>query len=148
MNFTEFKEKILNNPSEVDWKLHESNMETYYTIATLKEDLAISLRHRSEYVNSNFIEKWANNWPAKRATSSYIDFCFNGEIIFQKLVVSIDGSRGLILCPSMIIENQEMKGYKYSREDYNIAKIIEKLFSCHDKNVDMVIDRENWKIED
>lgn len=63
MNLREFKEKILNNPSVVDWELHESNTEKYYTIATLKEDLSISLRYSSKYVVSDFKEDWANKWP-------------------------------------------------------------------------------------
>lgn len=147
MNLIEFKESILRNSSKTDWELHESNMEKYDTIATLKEDLSISLRYSSEYVVSDFKEDWANIWPNPMANSIYIDFCFNGEVIFQELVVSIDGGKGLILCPSIIFEDNKIMGYEYSQENYDIAKIIEKLFSCHDKDVDMVMNGFNWIIK-
>jgi hypothetical protein len=67
-------------------------------LLSFKPDLAISivagLPHRDD-----FFEDWARRYPDEKASSSWVDFRYNGVPVLRELRVIVDGGRAGLPCP-------------------------------------------------
>lgn len=149
MTYEQLKEEVLENLEVDEWLVFEEIIDLedkHSSIATLKNNLAISLRYGISH-NDNFVEKWANSFPDEHAKSFYIELFYNENVVYRNVVVSVDGGRGLILLPSYDMDmNYKIRGLKYTKEDYKLARLIENLFSVKNVKVDDVIEMNGIKI--
>lgn len=66
--------------------------------ASYKHDLAIGVAWGLT-INDNFKEDWANIHPDPKASSHYLDFFYNGMLVFRTIYVVIDGGRSYMPLP-------------------------------------------------
>jgi hypothetical protein len=112
-----------------------SNIEvdSHANIAVLKSDLSISFAWGLSH-NDDFIEEWANKFPNKRAMSSYIDFFFNGALVYRDIIVAVDGGRCYIPLPELDIdkESNKIKRLIVPKQKYKLIKMVNAFQSTYD----------------
>lgn len=81
------------------------DVDSHGNLAVLKEDLSISVAWGLEH-NADFKEEWANDFPDRRASSYFVDFFYNGNLIYRDIYVSVDGGRANIPLPKRVINKQ------------------------------------------
>ncbi len=73
-------------------------IEEHSSLLVFRKDLRISiamgLRHSTE-----FLEDWAQKFPDKHATSTWVDFRYNGVPVLRELTVHVDGARAALPPP-------------------------------------------------
>lgn len=133
MNLKEYQDRILNT-SENDWthipcwgagsgpsylnqfsvwntgagEFSNIDIDSHSNIISLKQDLSISIAWGISH-NNDFFEGWANNFPDSHATSSFLDFFYNGQLIFRDIYVTVDGGRCNIPLPKLILNKNTHK---------------------------------------
>jgi hypothetical protein len=95
------------NPTPTRW----IEVQEHDQLLSYKPDLRISiatgLPHRDQ-----FFEDWARDFPDKDASSTWVDFRFNGVPVLRELRVLVDGARAGLPCPrpgSMDIPERQYK---------------------------------------
>ncbi|GED14806.1 hypothetical protein [Aneurinibacillus migulanus] len=158
MNLTEFMDKVLTAQKE-DWTInvcwgggsgpsyynnitvwktgddefHSLDIDSHSTVASLKTDLSISLAWGMEH-RDNFMEEWANKFPDPKATSSFIDFFYNGTLVYRDIYVTVDGGRVSIPLPDREIDDKtyEVTRYSIPKKKYELFKLINGSGSTYD----------------
>lgn len=151
MNFEEYKKVIVNNSDKENWiintcwgfgsgpsylnkftvwnngrgEFNNLEIESHGEIAVLKSNLSISIAWGLPH-NNDFKEEWANKFPDPKATSSFIDFFFNGILVYRDIYVSVDGARAYIPLPKRDIDDKtyEVKRLYIEKERYKFFELI------------------------
>jgi len=79
-------------------KFSNIEVKSHSTLASLKTNLSIGIAWGFPH-NEDFKESWANSFPDEHAASAYVDFFYNGTLIFRDVYVSVDGGRAMIPLP-------------------------------------------------
>ena len=116
MTFEELLDFIPTTDPHSDWRGITKDWSSEYF---LKEDPR--LRYRAKFTddgvqNENFVDKWANRHPDKKAIGYWYELYFDGAFIDRKILVSVDGGRASIPPPkpgTLVV----------SRNDYHLAKM-------------------------
>lgn len=173
MNLKEYKEIILST-TEDDWTVNvctgygsgpsflngfivstdgdgnfvSLDVETYPMIASLKKDLSISMAWGYPH-NDDFNEPWANQFADSRASSDFIDFYYNGVVVFRDIYVAVDGGRCYLPLPAQQFdpESDKVIGYSITREEYNFFRIFNSMQTMVNK-FDWYFDRAGFRIVD
>jgi hypothetical protein len=78
-------------------------VEEHHTLLSFRPNLSISivlgLQHRQE-----FFEDWARDFPDQNASSTWVDFRYNGVPVYRSLRVLVDGARAALPCPTGVHE--------------------------------------------
>lgn len=69
-------------------------------IASYKPNLSISMAWGIEH-NNHFVEDWTDIFHDQSSSSSFIDFFYNGVLVFRDIYVSVDGGRVSIPLPDI-----------------------------------------------
>jgi hypothetical protein len=132
MTLSEYKAKVLQTVSQ-DWTVNscwgagagpsyleryswtagtldhdELHVESHSEVASLKTDLSISIAWGFPCVE-DFKEKWANQFPDQSASSRFVDFFYNGVMIFRDLYVSVDGGRCALPLPNLDVDPKSVE---------------------------------------
>ncbi|MTI67520.1 MAG: hypothetical protein FH753_13120 [Firmicutes bacterium] len=175
MNLSEFSKEIMNSNID-DWtinscwgagagpsylnqftvwntgddKFHNIEIDSHSMIASYKRNLAISIAWGLNH-NDDFCEDWANDFPDSRAMSSYIDFFYNGVLVYRDIIVSVDGGRCYIPLPKREFDKKNHKVTRLSvtRQQYEFIKMINQFASTYNydsyfKRTNIEIVEENW----
>ena len=70
-------------------------------------------------------ERWTGHNPDPNASSSWLDFLWNGRPIICKLVVWVDGSRGLLPTP-------QIDDLSISEQEDRVFRVLNGLFAFDD----------------
>jgi hypothetical protein len=99
----------------------DSHSETY----SFKNDLRVSVSTGITH-NDDFIEEWANQFPDKHASSSFVDFFFCNQLVFRDIYVVVDGGRCRIPLPKIHVNNETYKIERLtvSRQKYEFFKLL------------------------
>jgi len=112
-----------------------SNIEidSHSNIAVLKSDITMTFAWGLSH-NNDFAEEWANKFSDKKAMSSYIDFFYNGVLVFRDIIVSVDGGRCYIPLPDMEFdkETSKVKRFVVSNSKYKFVKMLNSFESTYD----------------
>jgi hypothetical protein len=80
---------------QVPWvEVHEHHSLLSYR-SDLRISIALGLTHRAD-----FVEDWAQSFSDKHASSSWVDFRYNGVPVYRGLRVLVDGGRAGLPCPA------------------------------------------------
>jgi len=97
------------------------------SLAVYKPDIDISIAfgaiHRDE-----FNEPWTKNFPDKRASSEWVCLRYRGTVVYDWIVVLVDGARYAILLPSSETGSDGEPIYRISREDLPLAELFYELY--------------------
>lgn len=88
-----------------DDAFHNLEINSHSMVGSYKKNLSISIAWGLEH-NDNFVEKWANSFPDSRASSSFVDFFYNGVLVLREIIVSVDGGRCYIPLPKREFDNK------------------------------------------
>lgn len=133
--------KIESSDSRSDWEYVDSNWVGNYIY---KNDvkLSMSINYNDDGIqNSNFIEKWANCFPDKKATGYWVDIRYGSTIINRTILVSVDGGRAMLPIPREFDENNKLNVVK--SVDYKIAEI----FDADLRNLSQYFARSGLKLD-
>lgn len=158
MNLVEYMKKVLST-TEQDWTVNvcwgagsgpsfydrftvwntgkgdfqNIEIDSHSTIASLKTDLSISMAWGMTH-NDDFYEDWSSKFPDPKASSSYIDFFYNGVLVYRDIYVSIDGGRCYIPLPDMQFNGSTHKLEKFTVpiEKFNFFRLINSVTSSYD----------------
>jgi hypothetical protein len=113
--FAQDIQQISGGLHQVPWvEVHEHHSLLSYR-SDLRISIALGLTHRTD-----FVEDWAQSFPNKHASSSWVDFRYNGVPVYRAPRVLVDGGRAGLPCPS--------PGSKdIPRRQYNIWRLIDEL---------------------
>jgi hypothetical protein len=75
-------------------------IDSHGEVFSLKTDLLVSVACGITH-NDDFIEDWANSFPDKKASSSFVDFFYCNQLVYRDIYVSVDGGRCRIPLPDM-----------------------------------------------
>lgn len=81
--------------------------DSHHEVMSFKADLRIGVACGISH-NSDFIEEWANNFPNRKATSGFVDFFFNGMLVFRDIYVAVDGGRCRLPLPKQEINDKTL----------------------------------------
>lgn len=87
-------------------EFHNLEIDSHSEVLSLKSDLLISVACGITH-NDDFIEKWANSFPDKHASSSFVDFFYANQLIFRDIYVSVDGGRCRLPLPDIKLDDSE-----------------------------------------
>ena len=78
----------------VDFELHEHNV-----IMTFAKDVGVNMCF-GLVSDRNYTSAWSGRFPDKRAQSTFLDFFFNGAMVFRETMVWVDGWRCVLPEPT------------------------------------------------
>ncbi len=78
-----------------NWRL---DVTSHSLTAALRSNLSITIAWGIT-ANDDFKEDWANSFPDAHATSHYVDFFFNGALVYRALYLTVDGGRAKLPLP-------------------------------------------------
>lgn len=106
-------------------EFHNIEIDSHAEIFSLKSDLNISIACGISH-NDDFIEEWANSFPDKKASSSFVDFFYCNQLVFRDIYVSVDGGRARIPLPDMEFNHKEQKVARYTvpRKKYSFFSLL------------------------
>lgn len=99
---------IMNSNSKMDWSplmVGSKNINTYNKNANLRIEIDYSDKGTHE---RNFTEPWANCFLHKNATSYWCLVYYSQTIIYQTVVVSVDGGLSLLPIPTKIDSDEKL----------------------------------------
>jgi hypothetical protein len=67
-------------------------VESHSQTASFRQNLSLTLAW-GLVANEDFREAWANGFPDPHASSSYVDFFYNGSLVYREVYVTVDGGR-------------------------------------------------------
>jgi hypothetical protein len=107
-------------------------VEAHSTVASLKSDLQVSLAWGFPHMR-NFEEEWANSFPDRKASSHFLDFLFNGVLVFREVYVAVDGGRCMLPLPDPQTvptpETKEITGCEISFDQCTFFRLLNSLES-------------------
>jgi hypothetical protein len=108
-------------------------IESHGMRASLKPDLSIGIAW-GLCSNPDFKEPWANQFPDPSASSEFIDFFYNGNLVFRDIYVSVDAGRCRLPLPEREFDSKTNKVLKYtvSRDRYEFFKMFDGLEQISD----------------
>ncbi|MBI3300931.1 MAG: hypothetical protein HYZ72_02475 [Deltaproteobacteria bacterium] len=114
-----------------------SNIEvhSHSVVASLKTDLSISLAWGFPH-NPEFKEPWANKFPDSSASSAFVDFFYNGVLVFRDIYVSVDGGRCMIPLPDREFdkETHQVRRLIVPRGKYSFFRLLDSFEKVSDFN--------------
>jgi len=92
---------ILESDPKDDWNVQQIG-QIQSSIFKHNVNLRIQVNYDDDGVHAeNFNESWATKHPDSHATSYYCDIYYGTSLIEQKIVVSVDGGRAILLLPKI-----------------------------------------------
>jgi hypothetical protein len=82
------------------------DVESHTSIASLKNDLSISFAWGLPH-NPSFQEAWHSGFADSEAASAFIDFFYNGVLVYRDVLVSVDGGQCDLPLPDLVGELPE-----------------------------------------
>jgi hypothetical protein len=122
-------------------------IESHGMRATLKSDLLIWFA--CGYLsNPDFKEPWANQFSDPHASSSFVDFFYNGVLVFRDIFVSVDGGRCYLPLPDREFDPETYKVLRYTvpRDKYTFFKMLNSIDKLSD--FDRYFQRAGFEIVD
>ena len=106
-------------------EFHNIEIESHSEILSLKLNLDISVACGITH-NDDFIEDWANSFPDKKASSSFVDFFYCNQLVYRDIYVSIDGGRSRIPLPDIKLNDslEEIEKFTVPREKFEFYKML------------------------
>lgn len=106
-------------------EFHNIEIESHAEIFSLKSNLLVSVACGLTH-NDDFIEDWANSFPDKKASSSFVDFFYSNQLVYRDIYVSVDGGRCSIPLPEMKFDEStdEVKALTVQREKYEFYRLL------------------------
>lgn len=132
MNIIDYKKAILTSNSS-DWNVIDldsgfGNPDAHDYTAALKSDLSISISW-GRVSNDNFREPWANGFPDEKAHSAFIDFVYNGNLVYRETFVIVDGGRCYMPLFKYVTANGQRTGYSVTQEKLGFYTVFD-IFGC------------------
>ncbi len=108
-------------------------VESQGMVASLKSDLSISMAWGIGS-NPDFQEDWANQFPDPDARSYFIDFFYNGVLVFRDIYVSVDGGRCHLPLPDIEFDEKthKVKRYTVPQDKYEFYEMFDGLEQLSD----------------
>jgi hypothetical protein len=154
MNLQEYERRVVDTTKD-DWIVTEITKKgepldiepkTHGVHASLRDDLSIGIAWGIPR-DSNFEENWVNQLIKPRASSTFIDFFYNGSIVFRDFYISVDEGRCTLPLPEIKVDAQTSKElYMISRDKYKFFKMRDSLEQVSE--FDDYFDRVGFKIVD
>lgn len=106
-------------------EFHNLEIDSHSEVLSLKSDLLISVACGITH-NDDFIEKWANSFPDKHASSSFVDFFYANQLVFRDIYVSVDGGRCRLPLPDINLNcfESDVQSLSVSDEKYRFFRIL------------------------
>ncbi|MCM3144394.1 hypothetical protein [Brevibacillus sp. MER 51] len=106
-------------------------LESHGMVASLKSDLSISIAWGLTD-NDNYQSEWVRKFPDERASSSFVDFFYNGMLVFRDVYVSVDGGRCSIPQPNLKFNDSELVARTVPRQKYEFFALLNAFESTYD----------------
>lgn len=106
-------------------EFHNIEIDSHAEIYSLKSNLLISVASGISH-NDDFIEEWANSFPDKHASSSFVDFFYSNQLVYRDIYVSVDGGRCAIPLPDIKFDQEKGKLPKLTvpRDKYRFFRLL------------------------
>lgn len=106
-------------------EFHNIEIDSHCEVYSLKKNLSVSVACGIKH-NDDFIEDWANSFPDTRASSAFVDFFYNNQLVYRDIYVSVDGGRCRIPLPDMKFNSSTHQVEKLTipREKYKFFKLL------------------------
>ncbi len=101
----------------VDFELQEHNV-----IMTFAKDVGVNMCF-GLVSDRNYASPWSGRFPDKRAQSTFLDFFFNGAMVFRETMVWVDGWRCVLPEPTQ----SAAPPYPIPERKYRVAKLLHSL---------------------
>jgi hypothetical protein len=116
-------------------------VEEHNILLSYKQDLSISIVSGLPHTKE-FAEDWVEKFPDKRASSSWVDFRYNGVTVLRELIVHVDGGRVSLPC-------LEPGSLDIPQRQYRIWQIMDNVvgsgkFSEYFKRAGFKVTKEHW----
>ncbi|MBL8690943.1 MAG: hypothetical protein JNL04_17700 [Rhodospirillaceae bacterium] len=98
----------------VDFELHEHNV-----VLTFSKDVGINMCF-GLVQDRNYSSAWSQRFPDKRAQSSFLDFFYNGALVFRETLVWVDGWRCVLPEPTQ----SQGPPFPIPARKYQITKLV------------------------
>lgn len=131
-------------------EFHNIEIESHAEIFSLKTNLLVSVACGLTH-NDDFIEEWANSFPDKKASSSFVDFFYSNQLVYRDIYVSVDGGRCSIPLPEMRFDQSihEVESLTVQREKYEFYRLLNGTgydYDSYMQRTGIVIVDEPWMI--
>ncbi len=106
-------------------EFHNIEINSHSEVYSLKTDLLVSIACGITH-NDDFIEDWANSFPDKKASSSFIDFFYCNQLVYRDIYVSVDGGRCRIPLPDVKLNSStyQLEKFTVPLEKYQFFKLL------------------------
>jgi len=101
----------------VDFEIQEHNVVLTYT-----KDVAINMCF-GLVQDRNFASSWSARFPDKRAQSTFLDFFYNGALVFRETMVWVDGWRCVLPEPAQAATPP----YPIPERKYRVTRLLHSL---------------------
>lgn len=125
-------------------------VKSHYTLLSLKSDLSIQIAFGLDD-NPDFKEVWANANPNPKASSCFVDFFYNNQLIYREVAVIVDGGRCYLPLPQLEYDsNYQITSIKVEREKYEIFSLLNgsarSLYDRYIQSSDFLLIDEPWMV--
>lgn len=124
-----------------------TNVDKHGNYASYAKDISISLAWGLGTENKLVDEPWTQVFNDKNAHMYFLDFFYNGALVYRETVVSVDGGRCVLPLPKQIPDKNDQSKiieYRTSTTLNNILRLINSLYSRYE--YDEYIQRSGIKI--
>lgn len=106
-------------------EFHNIEIDSHAEIFSLKSNLSVSVACGITH-NDDFVEEWANSFPDKHASSSFVDFFYCNQLVYRDIYVVVDGGRCRIPLPEMKFNEKthEVELLSVPREKYEFYRLL------------------------
>lgn len=125
-------------------------VDSHANTAILKSDLSVTIAWGITH-NDDFTEEWANKFSDPKAISSFLDFFYNGSLVYRDIIVAVDGGRCYIPLPDRDIDDKtyRVKSLTLPSSKYELVKLINEFQSTIDydmycKQAGINVIQERW----
>lgn len=89
---------------------------SHTNILSLKKNISIQIAY-GLVNNEDFKELWANSFTNPSASSCFVDFFFNNQLVYRDIGVSVDGGRCMLPLPRLKYDHNYMVTSTYVEKE-------------------------------
>ena len=126
------------------------DIKSHYGLLSLKENISVQIAYGLED-NPDFKEAWANGNPDPKASSCFVDFFYNNQLVYRDISVIVDGGRCYLPLPQLDYDSDyKVKSIKVERERYDFFSLLNghanSMYDRYVKSSGFLITEESWMI--
>jgi len=109
------------------------DLQSHSVVASFRGDLSISLAWGLED-NPDFSEGWTRKFPNTQAPSSFLDFFYNGALVWREELIAVDGGRCYLPLPALPADGEAdgVNGIGLPRGKSDVIRLVNSLTSIYD----------------